>query len=254
MKLNSNTKEQIFKAFTAGESVFELDTANSGNDDVLIGTEEECITDIILHTEFDEMPVNWTLRKIDKEELEQHFPVDKTYYLISEKYVGPNEKDSCGNFYGDGTIMRIETIPGTKNMSGEECTDGWLGTTNDYSRDAHGEFETLEDAREAAHKLGYTQKCKKNSHDDEIIEEWISEADSRDKWDASDWFDGIGRDGVIDEYKITAKTTDSEIRSMVKKAEESARDDNTELFRTDEYFTEIRDSIKEEDEEDDDEE
>ena len=83
MRLNSNTKEEIFKAFLADEPVFELDTANSGNDDVLIGTEEECISDIILHTEFDEMPANWTLRKIDKEDFEQNFPEEKTFYLIS---------------------------------------------------------------------------------------------------------------------------------------------------------------------------
>jgi hypothetical protein len=34
-------------------------------------------------------------------------------------------------------------------MSREIRTSGWLGTTNDWAKYAHGEFNTIEEAREA---------------------------------------------------------------------------------------------------------
>jgi hypothetical protein len=39
-------------------------------------------------------------------------------------------------------------------MSGEECTSGWLGTTNDWAEYAHGEFSSLEEARQAVASVG----------------------------------------------------------------------------------------------------
>ena len=38
----------------------------------------------------------------------------------------------------------IHARPGRKNLSHEVCTSGWLGTTNDVSATALGEFEVVE--------------------------------------------------------------------------------------------------------------
>jgi hypothetical protein len=74
------------------------------------------------------------------------------YYVIRHDYAGPNPAWKGGsNNPGNRTHYTIETEPGRKNLSGEVCTDDgeWLGTTNDWSATAGGEYATLEAAREA---------------------------------------------------------------------------------------------------------
>jgi len=71
------------------------------------------------------------------------------YYLIANKYVGPNVDDRDANARGNRDYYTIQTEPGTTNLSGEERTSGWLGTTGDWSETAMGEFETEAEAREA---------------------------------------------------------------------------------------------------------
>ena len=66
------------------------------------------------------------------------------YYVIEVEYVG------CNDTVADPMAHRVEIcteIPRT-NMSGEPRADGWLGTSNDWSRHARGCYETLEAARE----------------------------------------------------------------------------------------------------------
>lgn len=64
-----------------------------------------------------------------------------SYHVVSRVYVG-----------ADGLDDRIEIRdePATTNLSREPRTQGWCGTTNDYSVTAHGCYDTLEAAREAA--------------------------------------------------------------------------------------------------------
>jgi hypothetical protein len=176
------------------------------------------------------------------------------YYLIENEYVGPNKRDSHGIWIGDSRIMSICTKPGKTNMSGEERTDGWLGTTNDNSETAHGEFETIEAARSAAHKMGFVKTYESESeyaaYEDEeygIVEQWISEDAARAQWDAGDWFiNGLGRAGTCSEYGITANTTDEELNEMVERAEREANENDAELHGTLELFTELRDDLKSE--------
>ncbi len=42
------------------------------------------------------------------------------------------------------TWTEVHAHPGRKNMNHEVCTSGWLGTTNDVSATALGEFEVVE--------------------------------------------------------------------------------------------------------------
>ncbi len=180
------------------------------------------------------------------------------FYLISEEDVSPNKKDSSGNWKGDTETMYITTEPGETNMSHQIKTEGWLGTTNDFSRNAYGEFDTLEDARKKAHDLGFTHQQDLDDEDyctdDEstTVEAWTRESASREQWDAYAWFSGLGREGTIDEYGITATTTDRELSDMVEKAEEDANSDGKELHDTERYFEELRDWLKEQEEESDD--
>jgi hypothetical protein len=53
--------------------------------------------------------------------------------------------------------ISVDTRPGRTNLSGEERTEGWLGTTNDVAAHALGAFEvvsvrtrTLRDGRDRA--------------------------------------------------------------------------------------------------------
>lgn len=73
------------------------------------------------------------------------------FYLISTQYVGPNRRE-----ISDATTYEIREQPGRTNMSNEERTDGWLGTTNDWSASAHGEFETREEAVAEIERLSGT--------------------------------------------------------------------------------------------------
>jgi hypothetical protein len=68
------------------------------------------------------------------------------FYVIETEYVGPNENP-------DSHTYHIQTCPGRKNMSHEPAVSGWLGTTNDWSRTAHGEFETIQAAQTKIHEL-----------------------------------------------------------------------------------------------------
>jgi hypothetical protein len=171
------------------------------------------------------------------------------YYLINVKYVGPNKTDSSGHYYEDAGIMYIQTVPGTKNMSGEPCHKGWLGTTNDVSQTAHGEFYSLFAAQCEARRLGYTkqrdlddyEKCLQDENGS--IESWVFESDSFEQWDAAEWFDGIGMAATCLEYGITAETTDEQISEIVKNAEKVANENSSELHDTDVFFTALRDEL-----------
>lgn len=77
MILKSHTEKEILAAYDAGKSVWELDTNIDGDDDVLIGSFDEVVSDLLdwLNTadraypnEFSELPDHWHLREIPKNE------------------------------------------------------------------------------------------------------------------------------------------------------------------------------------------
>jgi len=97
------------------------------------------------------------------------------YYVLERKYVGPDPEQHINEH-----ALFITEAPGRKNMSGEECTSGWLGTTNDWAEYAHGEFASLENARQAvagiAGEDGYRAASPEDNPlsdlDDSIVEEY----------------------------------------------------------------------------------
>lgn len=62
-------------------------------------------------------------------------------------------------------------------------------------------------------------------------------------WSAGDWFDGIGRDGVADEYGITAETTDAELEALASRMDDEAREHNVVLESAYNYIDAIRDDL-----------
>ena len=70
--LRSHTEEELKEAIRKGFKVFELDTGNFGEDDVLFGYDyNDVLIDILSHHEIDELPEDWELREFRKDELEE---------------------------------------------------------------------------------------------------------------------------------------------------------------------------------------
>lgn len=69
-------------------------------------------------------------------------------YLIDVVYVGPQDQPKHLR-----QRIRIQSKPGVKNMSGEPCEIGWLGTTNDWNHEAIGAMSD-KDARKELHSFG----------------------------------------------------------------------------------------------------
>lgn len=145
------------------------------------------------------------------------------YYLITSSYVGPNPDDEC---FVDYDTIEIHTTPAITNMNRQECLEGWCGTTNDISIYAHGEYATLEAARDALiSKHGKVRQIDKDDDDwpyddPEVLEvykfgEYPAEALERTESWAYE---------IIDET-ITADTSDAEIDSLVESLERESNDE-----------------------------
>jgi len=172
------------------------------------------------------------------------------FYLIERKYVGPDDKASDGSIIGDTWhVMQICYTPGRTNQSDEELITGWLGTTNDWSAYAHGEYDTIEEARRAVHEAGFTveQTVGDDEFDDDVdvAEQWITEAASRVQLHATDWLTKcLGEDGTRERYGITAATTNHELSTAACRADEEARTgDGVEMHGTLDLFRELRDTV-----------
>jgi len=86
------------------------------------------------------MPTSWQADTDGGYKIVQQDETD-TLYLIEVEYVGPNARDKGRHAHK----CRVLPVPGRKNMSGEPCTDGYLGTTDDWYKAAWGEFDSLAD-------------------------------------------------------------------------------------------------------------
>lgn len=62
----------------------------------------------------------------------------------------------------------IQTESGEKNMSHEVCTEGWLGSYNNWTTYARGEFNTIEEAA-AEIPENYVEFDDANPYDETII-------------------------------------------------------------------------------------
>ncbi len=140
------------------------------------------------------------------------------FYIIEEKYVGPNADQKP-----DADTIWISTVPGIANGSGEPDIEGWLGTTNGWARYAHGEYPTLQAARDALETLfGEIRDCDPNgdpleSDDETVVDLYKPGAYALMGYqEAADWISA----GLY--QSIHTDTTDEEIRALIREWEAEA--------------------------------
>lgn len=69
MNMKSHTREQIIDTLERNIPVYELDTADHGEDDVLIGDFQECLRDVLYYFGLECLPEDWNLRRIGRDEI-----------------------------------------------------------------------------------------------------------------------------------------------------------------------------------------
>jgi hypothetical protein len=127
------------------------------------------------------------------------------FYIISSENVGPNADPN------HNCVWITKTEPRT-NTSNAVLTRGWLGMTNDISKYAHGEFETLEDAQDAIETL--------LKHDGYRVDELLDdEEDVLIRYLVGD-YERLSEEESINmcwatREEIKAHTTDETIRDLV---------------------------------------
>ena len=146
--------------------------------------------------------------------------MEQSFYVISEEYVGPDLNKRLNSH-----TVWISTEPGRTNMSNEERIDGWLGTTNDWYRSAHGEYATLDEARAAVVKMvGENPRSVENDEFDEHIVESYAASKFVE-------LDACNSQTLCYEYcsEITVDTTDERIDEILNECEEQANADGFTL-------------------------
>ena len=169
------------------------------------------------------------------------------YYIIENNYVGPANEQIT-----DLDNVVISTTAAKTNCSQEEKTEGWCGTTNDWAIYAHGEYDTIEEARAAiTDKFGAVRDTDPNgerydSDDEDVVETYLPgkyapmSSESTAYWA----YEGIQSD-------IEADTTDERIAELVAEYEAEANSNGYTLDSDLEDFMqerrqELRDALDEE--------
>ena len=149
------------------------------------------------------------------------------FYVIETNYAGPNPLDSR---YIDANTIVISTSPATTNSSKVVRLEGWCGTTNDWAVYAHGEYSSVEQARDAITAIfNNVRSGDANgafaSDDEAIIAVYKpGRFAPMTKEHTGDW----AHDGI--EADIDASTTDARITELVAEYEAEA---NSEGFTLD---------------------
>lgn len=140
------------------------------------------------------------------------------YYVIETNYVGPNADQDQ---YVDADKIEISTTPATTNSSHEERIEGWCGTTNDWAVFAHGEYPTIEAARQAIEdNFGVVRDADANGPF-ESMDENVVEVVKPGRYApmspqaTADWC-------YEDIQSITADTSDSDIAELIAEIEANA--------------------------------
>jgi len=175
------------------------------------------------------------------------------YYIVVSTYVGPNRNDSNfnSNLNPEDGELRIQTVPGRKNMSLEVCTTGWLGCTNDNDSYAHGEFESIEDAQRASSRLGYTEVVDTPYEylmDGEIVETRRSKRGTMDHWQADDWLrNGMSTAEIAESLQLTKDATEDDIVNASYDIEKEALSQNIVLINAEHCIRSVVEDLQDAD-------
>jgi len=85
-------------------------------------------------------------------------------FLVEDEYIGPNRASKGQRAH----LIRVLDTPARTNMSGEARITGWLGTTDDWYREALGEFSRTEAIEELA-KRGIVATERRIVHGEEFF-------------------------------------------------------------------------------------
>ena len=163
------------------------------------------------------------------------------FYVIETEYAGPqNDHDSADRHWFD-----ISTEPVCVNRRGDIILQGWCGVNRDYSVYAHGEFDTLEQARHFVEEK-LEGKFREEDEDEIRDHEGISARYKVGKYvpyNAQDTY-SWAHETLSD---ISSNMTDDQIRALVDEMESAA---NSEIGATlnrktlEEMFSRRRDELR----------
>lgn len=60
----SHTRNEVLAAIARGQQAWVLDTDARGADDVLLGTRDEVVADVLAHHGLDALPETWSLEEV----------------------------------------------------------------------------------------------------------------------------------------------------------------------------------------------
>lgn len=132
-----------------------------------------------------------------------------SFYVVKYEYVGPNQDEWLNLDH-----IVIQTEPATKYGSNEEVISGHVYTYNDVAHYAHGEYETLEEARAYIDSTWHARPndddlIGRGYHAGEIECFLIGERESMTAEWSREWCQDAGSE-------ITKDTSDEDIEKLVK--------------------------------------
>lgn len=151
-------------------------------------------------------------------------PAAAAFYLIESQYVGPGQTEA-GNL--DRHTIGIYSAPARGNMSGEPIIEGWAGTTNDVSVNAHGRYETDDAARaQIARIVGAVRddETAADANAGDLIERYlVGRYEPMGRQSTGDWVaDSLRAD-------VTAATTDAQLAALAAEYGEAANAEGATL-------------------------
>ncbi|EBR3449818.1 hypothetical protein RF182_17600 [Escherichia coli] len=159
------------------------------------------------------------------------------FYLVETKYIGPQPHDDRNV---DSHKIEICTKPAGYDEQKKPILEGWCGSFNDHSVYMHGQYETLDEAREAMSRI--FGEVREADADESVLEpdEDILECYKVGKYIpmSSDATGSWAYDVINSE--ITADTTDERISQLVVECEAEANSLGYKLSKDLEDFMEQR--------------
>lgn len=183
---------------------------------------------------------------VEKHAAAMTVPTKGPFHVIKNEYIGFD--DDLEEVLQEQWI--ISTEPGRANLSQEPVIKGWLGSSGDWSSDAHGEFPTIDEARDYIAKRvdRLISVDDDEDHDEGVVEAYRAHIETivvavRNWWGSCDAF----------HFGITAETTDEEIVEIAEAEIAAARQeieregDGIPAFEGDleDLITDLRDKLRE---------
>lgn len=133
MTYKSYTEEEIKEALEAGKQVWELDSGNAGEDDVLIGTKKEVINDLCACLEVEELPEGWDLYKVASSIRPEIYEMLDEDTVLQEIIASP-EWSSANPTMPIAAVARIRAVlwhPPEGEIAGHDDPD-WNAIAREY--------------------------------------------------------------------------------------------------------------------------